>query len=188
MPVKYPASEAAVKVPFASKPVPVLDAKAESGAKAAPTDAEGFRRVSARTNNGNAFRRYSPSSTSNVTITTVLLSLLCLLIRAAAANAQDVIVLLKLGAVAEKIGKIAVELRSAQYPMVFPLIINDTIHNNWHHSLTNTLARHSFKKKTNHLVSTWIDKNNQLTITLSRHRDKRFPILAAVGKAIKVSA
>ena len=93
-----------------------------------------------------------------------------------------------LGAVAEKIGEVAVDLSSAQFPMALRLVIHDTIHNNGHRCLTNNLARHSFKKETNHLVPTWIDETNQSTITLSRHRERRSPILAAVGIAIGVFA
>ena len=188
MPIKSPASKAAVKVPVAPEPAAVSDAKAQSGATAAPNDAQEFRRVSTHTNNGKAPRRYSPSSTSNVTITTVLLSLLFLLFLAAAAGAQDVIVLPKLGAVDEKIGEVAVDLDSAQFPMLLRLVIHDTVHNNGHPCLTNNLARHSFKKETNHLVPTWIDETSQSTITPSRHREKRSPILAAVGIAVGVSA
>ena len=107
---------------------------------------------------------------------------------AAAAGAQDVIVLPKLGAVAEKIGKVGVDLGSAQFPIVLRLVIYDTVHNNEHFCLTNNLARHSFKKETNHLVPTWIDETSQSTITVSRHREKRIPIFVAVNIAVKVSA
>ena len=188
MPVKSSFPKAAVNVPVAPEPAAVLDTKTQSGATAAPTDAEGSRRVSTRTNKGKAPRRYSPSSTSNVTITTVLLSLLFLLFLAAAAGAQDVIVLPKLGAVAEKIGEVAIDLGLAQFLMVLRLVIHDTVHNNGHPCLTNNLTRHSFKKENIHLVLTWIDETSQSTITLSRHREKRSPILAAVGIAVGVSA
>ena len=144
--VKSSVPKAAVKVPVAPEPAAFLDAKAQSGASAARTDEKGFRRVSTRTNKGKAPRRYSPSLTSNVTITTLLLSLLFLLFLAAAAGAQDVIVLPSLGTVAEKIGKVAVDLNSAQFPMVLRLVIHDTVHNNGHPCLTKNLARHSFKK------------------------------------------
>ena len=50
LPVKSPFPKAAVKVSVAIEPAAVLDAKAQSGATAAPTDAEGSRRVSTRTN------------------------------------------------------------------------------------------------------------------------------------------
>ena len=123
-----------------------------------------------------------------MTITTVLLSLLFVLFLAAAAGAQYVIVLPKLGAVAEKIKDVAVDLGSAQFSMVLRMAIHDTIHNNGHPCLTNNPARHSFKKETNHLLPTWIEKTSQSTITLSRHRDKRSPILAAVGIAVEMSA
>ena len=123
-----------------------------------------------------------------MTINTVLLSLLFLLLLAAAAGAQDVIVLPKLGVVAVKIGEVAVDLGSAQFPMLLRLVIHDTVHNNGHPCLTNNLVRHSFKKETNHLVPTWIDETSQSTLTLSRHRDKRSPILSAVGIAVGVSA
>ena len=77
-----------------------------------------------------------------------------LLLLAAAAGAQDVIVLPKLGAVAEKIEEVAVYLGSAQFPMVLLLVIHDTVHNNGHSCLTNSLARHSFEKDANHLLPT----------------------------------
>ena len=157
LPVTSPVRKAAVKVPDAPEQVGAADAKAQRGAAAALTDANETR-VSTFTNKGKAPRRYSPSSTSNVTITTVLLSLLFLLLLAAAAGAQDVIVLPKIGAVAEKIGKVAVDLGSAQFPMVLRLVIHDTVHNNGHFCLTNNLARLSFKKETYHLVPTWIDE------------------------------
>ena len=76
-----------------------------------------------------------------MTITTVLLSLLFLLLLADAAGAHDVIVLPKLGAVAEKIGEVAVDLGSAQFSMVLCLVIHDTVHNTGHSCLTNNLAR-----------------------------------------------
>ena len=123
-----------------------------------------------------------------MTITTVLLSLLFLIFLSATAGAQNVIVLAKLGADVEKIGEVAVDLGLAQFLMLLCLLIHDTVHNNRHTCLTNNLARHNFKKETNHEVPTWIDEANQSTITLSRHRDKRLPILAAVGIAVGVSA
>ena len=149
LPVTSPVPKAAVKVPDGPEQVGVADAKAQSGAAAALTDTDGTRRVSTRTNKGKPRRRYSPSSTLNVTITTVLLSLFLLLL-AAAAGAQDVIVLPKIGAVAEKIGEVAVDLSSAQFPMILRLVIHDTVHNNGHPCLTNNLARRSFKKENNH--------------------------------------
>ena len=72
--------------------------------------------------------------------------------------------------------------------MLLRLVIHDTVHNDGHACLTNNLARHSFKTKTNHLVPMWIDETSQSTITLSRHREKRSPILAAVAIAVGVSA
>ena len=54
------------------------------------------------------------------------------LLLAPAAGAQDVIVLSKLGAVAEKIEEVPVDLGSAQFPMLFRLVIHDTGHNNGH--------------------------------------------------------
>ena len=160
LPVTSPVPKASVKVSDTPEQVGVADAKAQSGAEAALTDADGTRRVSVCTNKGKAPRRYSPSSTSTVTITTVLLSLLVLLLLAAAAGAQDVIVWPKIGAVAEKIGEVAVDLGSAQFPKVLRLDIHDTVHNNGHPCLTNNLARLSFKKETNHLVPTWIDETS----------------------------
>ena len=188
LPVKSPATKAAVIVSVATVQAAVSDAKAQSGATTASTYAEGFRRVLTRTNKKNFHRRYSHSSTSNVTMTTVLLSLLFLLFLAAATGAQDVIVFPKLGAVVEKIGEVAVDLGSAQFPMLLRLVIHDTVHINGHFCLTNNIARHSFKTETNHLVPTWIDETSQSTITLSRRREKRSLILAAVGIAVGVSA
>ena len=54
LPVKSLAPKADVKVPVAPESA---DAKAQSGASASPTDAEGFRRGSTRTNKRNAPRR-----------------------------------------------------------------------------------------------------------------------------------
>ena len=54
LPVKSPAPKAAVKVCVSPEPAAVLDAKDKSGATTAPTDADGFRRVSTRTNKRNA--------------------------------------------------------------------------------------------------------------------------------------
>ena len=48
LPIKSLAPRAAVEVPVAPEIAAVSDAKAESGATAAPTDAEKFRRVSTR--------------------------------------------------------------------------------------------------------------------------------------------
>ena len=146
MAVPAPVPIAAVKAPAAPNLSVVSDAKAISGAAATFPEGNVPRQVSARTNKGQAPRRYSPSSSSNVTITTVLLLLLFILLLAAAAGAQDVIVLAKLGAVFEKIGEVAVDLGSAQFPMVLGLVINDTVHNNGHSCLTSTFARHSFEK------------------------------------------
>ena len=130
------------------------DAKAQSGAAAAPTDTDEIRRVSTTTNKGKAPRRYSPNLTLNVTKPTVLLSLLFLRILATAAGAQHIVVLPKFGAVVEKIGEVAVDFGSAQFPMLLCLVIHYTVHNNGHPCLNNNLARHSFKKETNHSVLT----------------------------------
>ena len=100
-----------------------------------------------------------------MTITTVLLSLLFILIQAAAANAQDVIVLPKLGAVAEKIGEVSVDLGSAQFPMLLRLVIHDTVHNNGHSCLTSTFARHSFEKEKNHLIPSWTEDKSAFSVT-----------------------
>ena len=100
---------------------------------------------------------------------------------AAAAGAHDVIVLPKLGAIAEKIGEVAVDLGSAQFPMVLRRVIYDTVHNTGHPCLINNFARNSFKKKTNHLVTTWINERSVSKNTLSKRRKQRSPILAVVG-------
>ena len=161
--VQAPVSKAAVKVPADSDLAVAADAKATSGATAASADANGPRRVSARTNKGQAPRRYSPSSSTNVTITSVLLLLLFLLLLATAADAQDVIVLPKLGAVAGKIGEVAVYLGSAQFPMVLRLLIHDTVHNNGHSCLTSTFACHSFENEKNHLIPSWTEETSALS-------------------------
>ena len=85
-PVTSPVPKAAVKVPDAPEQVGVADAKAQSGAAAVPTNVDGIRRVSTLKNMGKASRRYILSSTTNVPITTVLLSLVLLLFETAAAN------------------------------------------------------------------------------------------------------
>ena len=103
-----------------------------------------------------------------MTITTVLLSLLFLLLLAAASGAQGVIVLPKLGAVAEKIGEVAVDLGSAQFSMVLRLVIHDTVHNNGHSCLTRPFARHSFEKQKNHLFQAGLKKQVRLAFKLQR--------------------
>ena len=123
-----------------------------------------------------------------MTITTVLLILMFWLLIAAAAGAQDIIVLLKLGVVALRIKEVAVDLDSAQFPMLICLVVLDTVHNNGHSCLTNNLALHSFKNETNYFVPTWIDDTSQSAITLSRLRKTRSPTLAAVGIAVEMSA
>ena len=67
--------------------VVVAEVKATNGAAAALDDGNASRRVIARTNNGQAPRRYSISSFSNVPITTILLSLLYILLLARAVGA-----------------------------------------------------------------------------------------------------
>ena len=146
MAVPAPFPKVAVKAPAAPNLAVVVEAKATSDAAAAPAEGNVTRGVSARTNKGQAPCRYSPSSSIIVTITTVLLSLLFLLFLATAAGAQDVIVLPKLGAVAEKILEVAVDLVSAHFPMVLRLVIHDTVHNNGHLCLTSAVARQSFEK------------------------------------------
>ena len=185
--VLAPVPNAAFKAPAAPDLAVVADAKATSDAAAAPANGAVTRRVSACTNKRHAPRRYSPSSSSNVTITTVLLSLLFILLLVAAAGSQDVIVLPKLGAVAEKIG-VDVDLGSTQFPMVLRLVIHDTVHNNGHSCLTSNIARHSFEKESNHLVPTWIEATSPAKSTAPSRREKRSPILAAVGIAVEVSA
>ena len=184
--VAFPAPDfkAAVKAPAAPN---LEDVKATVGVAAAPADANVPRRVASRTNKIQAPRRYSSSWSSNVAITTVLLLLLFLLLLIAAAGVQDVIVLAKLCDVAETIWKVAVEICSAQFLMVLCLVINDTVHNTGHF-LTNSLARHSFEKRTNNLVPTWIEETCSSKATALKRRDKRSPILAAVGIVVGVSA
>ena len=72
--------------------------------------------------------------------------------------------------------------------MLLCLVTHDTVHNSGHPCLTNNLARNSFKKETNHLLPTWIDKTSQSTNTLSRHLENRSAILAVAGIAIGVFA
>ena len=121
-------------------------------------------------------------------MTTVLLSLLLLLFLAAAAGAQDVIVFPKLGAVAEKIGEVAVDLGSAQFPTVLRLVIQVTVNNNGHSCLTSTFARHSLDKKINHLIPSWTEETSALSVKTTAQRQKRFLILAGVGIVVRVSA
>ena len=65
MPINSPAPKAPVNGPVASEPDAVLDAKAQSGATAAPTDAEGFRRVLTRTS-----KEKLPAATARVQLQT----------------------------------------------------------------------------------------------------------------------
>ena len=164
----------------AAKQVPAAEAPVADEAAAAPM------RVSARSNKGRPPRRYSPSTSSN--IVTIAFTFILLLFFAAIAGAQDVIVLPKLGAVAEKVGEVAVDLGSAQFPMVLRLVIHDTVHNSGHSCLTNAFARHSFEKEENHLVPSWIEERGTTSVTTNSTRKKRSPILAAVGIAVGVSA
>ena len=103
--------KAAVKTLAAPDLAVVTKHYTASGAPTALAEKAEPWRVSARTNKSHALRRYSPTASSNVTITTVLLSLFFNLLLAAAAGAQDVIVLRKPGAIAEKIREVAVDLR-----------------------------------------------------------------------------
>ena len=109
---------------------PAVIAKPAHSVPAADEQAAAPTRVSGGSNKGKPPRRYSPPSSSR--ISTIAFTFLLLLFLAALANAQDVIVLPKHGAVAEKIGEVAVDLGSAQFPMVFHLVIHDTVHNNGH--------------------------------------------------------
>ena len=111
-----------------------------------------------------------------------------MLFLAAIAGAQDVIVLRKLGAVAEKIGEVAVNLGSALFPMLLRLVIYDTVHNNGHSCLTNAVARYSFEKDKNHLVPSLIEETGATIVKSTARKTKRSPILAAVGIAVGVSA
>ena len=111
-----------------------------------------------------------------------------LLFLAAKAGAQDVIVLFKLGAVAEKIGEVAVNLCSAQFPIILRLVIYDTVHNNGHLCLTNAVTRHSFEKDKNHLVQSLIVEAGASSVKSTARREKQSPILAAVRIAVRVSA
>ena len=170
------------QAPAAAAPaaMPAAEAQAAGEAAAAPL------RVSARSNKGRPPRRYSPPTSSN--LITIAFTFLLLLFFAALAGAQDVIVLPKLGAVAEKVGEVAVDLGSAQFPMVLRLVIHDTVHNNGHSCLTNLNARHSFEKEKNHLVPSWIEEPGTSNCKTTANRQKRSPILAAVGVAVGVSA
>ena len=71
---------AAAYLAVVTKHYAASDALASSAEKTEP------RRVSVRTNKGHAQRRYSPSASSNVTITTVLFSLFFILLLAVAAS------------------------------------------------------------------------------------------------------
>ena len=72
--------------------------------------------------------------------------------------------------------------------MVLRLVIHDTVHNNDHSCLTTPVARNSFEKEKYHLVPSWIEKPNTISVQTKSHRQKRSPILAAVGIAVGVSA
>ena len=144
--VLAPFPKAAVKDLAAPDLGVVAYAQATNGSAAAGADADRPRRVSARTNKELAVRRFSSSSSSNLTITSILISLLFNLLVAAAATAQDVIVFPKLGAVAEKIGEVAVNLGSAQLPIILHLVIHNTVGNNGHSCFISAFARHSFEK------------------------------------------
>ena len=110
-----------------------------------------------------------------------------MLFLAAIAGAQDVIVLPKLGADPEKIGEV-VDLSSAQFLIVLRLVIHDTGHNNGHSCLTNAVARHSFEKDKIHFVTSWIEETGASSVKSTLRIEKRFPILAAFGIAVGVSA
>ena len=94
----------------------------------------------------------------------------------------------KIGAIAEKIGEVAVYLGSEQFLMVMRLIIHDTVHNTGHLCSTIDFAGNILNKETKHLVPTWIDKSSVSTNTLSKRREIRSSILAAVKIAENVSA
>ena len=72
--------------------------------------------------------------------------------------------------------------------MVLRLEIHDTVHNNGHLCLTNAVARHNLKKDKNHLVRSWIEETGASSVKSTARREKRSPILAAVGIAVGVSA
>ena len=72
--------------------------------------------------------------------------------------------------------------------MVLRLVIHDTVHSKKHSCLTNCLAHHSIEKETYQLVPTWIEETSLSKATALKCRDKRSPILAAVGIAVGVSA
>ena len=93
-----------------------------------------------------------------------------MLFHAAIAGAQDVIVLFQLGAVAEKIGEVVVDLSSAKFPMVLRLVIHDTVHNIGHSCLTNIKARHSFANKKNHLIPSWTDETSASRVIATAQR------------------
>ena len=94
----------------------------------------------------------------------------------------------KRGAVAEKIGEVAVDLGSAQLPMVLLLVIHDTVHTNGHSCLTSTFARHSIQKEKIHLIPSWNEETSALSVKNIAQRQKRSPFPAAVGIAVGVSA
>ena len=96
----------------------------------------------------------------------------------------------KLGAVAEKIEEVAVDMGAAQFSMVLRLVIHDTVHNNGHSCLADGYGRHSFEKDADHLVPSWIEVPSITSVssTTGARRVKRSPILAVVGIAVGVSA
>ena len=139
--VSAPVFNVAVKTFAAPDLAVVVDDNATNGTAVALANKAVTCLVSARTNKRHSPRRYSPISSSSVTITTVLLQLFVSILLPTAAGAQDVIVLYILGAVAEKIKEVAVDLGSAQFVIVLRLVIYDIVHNNKHSCLTNDFTR-----------------------------------------------
>ena len=72
--------------------------------------------------------------------------------------------------------------------MVLRLVIHDRVHNNGHSCLTNAVASHSFEKIKNHLILSWIKHTVASSVKRATRKEKRSPILAAVGIAVGVSA
>ena len=145
-------------------------------------------RVSTRSNKGQAPRRYSPSSNL---VTTAFVALLFFCFATTPVSARDVIVLPKLGAVAEKVGEVALDLGAGQFSMILRLGIHDTVNHGGHSCTPNDTFIHYFSRTASHLMPTWLEKDympTPLSQARLQTRSKRSPLLAAIGAAVGVSA
>ena len=69
-------------------------------------------------------------------------------------------------------------------------MIHDTLLNNGHSCLADGYGRHSFENDADHLLPSWIEQRSTTSVssTTGARREKRSPILAAVGIAVGVYA